>query len=402
MFTNYFIFTTSERPRRLDFMSFKLAAQILKKTCLQILALSIFFLTESTQVFSQTNQAQVKNQSTDIKKRSNSSKKIRIYVHPTRKFKIAVPIGAELIERTKINQISIRSREGYAINIQAGDANPTLSLKQMISKLERKYLGIGKPWTHKISESPATIADLNAIKAKYDGAGTRAEVVIARGRITDLVIIFFAPIELFEKLEREFKWFLSNFRPYANEISMVNKKSKVIPTHKKESSHKLSPLKHFVSNEHGYSIKYPENWIMSKSADNTIASFNGKKETLASKVVVSIQNVRPPHTQSLSKVAEWALVEMKNSLKRDAKDFKVIKENSITFLLGKHKVSGKEIVATYSYSGNQYKRWSILIPRPDDTIAHIWSYTAPDTTFFKFQKIADSMLKSWLIEPSGG
>ena len=75
---------------------------------------------------------------------------IKTYLHPVRKFSLAVPAGAEISERGKGPQVSIRSRKGFMINIQTGDANPTLSLPQMAAKLEAQYLGQGRPWAYKI------------------------------------------------------------------------------------------------------------------------------------------------------------------------------------------------------------------------------------------------------------
>jgi hypothetical protein len=380
-------------------MSFKVAVHLITKDCLQYLII-IFFALGLRPVFAQTEKGNdLKNLST-IQKNTPPLKKTKTYIHPTRNFTIAVPSGAELIERGKAVQVSIRSRRGYIINIQSGDANSTLSLLEMMAKLEKKYLGMGKPWSHKIAESKFTLAGLDAIKSAYEGAGTRVQVVIARGLKSDLVVIFFAPIENFEKLELEFKWFLTNFIPDPAELSENYKKSKGIFQKPSISQSFLFSLKQFNNSAHGFSIQYPTNWIVSKSIDKTIVSFGSEKGTKEDQIVVSIQNIRIAAARTANDVAEKALTELKKTLSRDTKNFKIIEEKLINFNSGNYKISGRQMITTYSYSGNRYRRWSVLLPRSDDTIAHIWSYTAPELQFMNFRPIADTMLKTLVISPS--
>ena len=373
-------------------MSFKGAANLLNKN--YFLALIIIFIAlESRPVFATDKYNLDLNKLSTVQKKTNSLKQIKSYTHPIRNFTIAIPIGAELIERGESVQVSIRSRRGYIINIQSGDANTSLSLLGMITKLEKKYLGNRKPWSHKISENQLNFAGLDAINAIYDGAGTRTEVVIARGLKSDLVIIFFAPVENFEKLKLEFKWFLANFSPDSIELSSDKKNSSnFLPL--------MPPLKQFSNSSNGFSIKYPEKWIVTKSVDGTIVFFGQDKRTQADQIIVSIQNVRTVAAISTNEVTKKALIELKNSLIRNAENFRVIEEKPIYLILGNLRLSGREIVTTYSYLGNHFKRWSIVIPRPNETIAHIWSYTAPELEFLKFSPIAKTMLQSLIIQPN--
>jgi hypothetical protein len=377
-------------------MSLKEAARLINKNNFHILFI-IFFVLRVEPAFSQTGKAQnLKNLST-IKKNTTPLKQVKTYIHPIRNFRIAVPTGAELIERGAAVQVSIRSKRGYIINIQSGDTNTSLSLLDMMAKLEKKYLGMGKPWSHKIFESHLTLAGLAAVKAIYNGADTRAQVVIVRGQKTDLVIMFFAPAEHFEKLELEFKWFLTNFSPDVIELSENNKISKKQIPETSISLPLLFSPKQFSNTSYGFSIQYPKKWIVSKSIDKSIVSFSSEKGTQDSQIVVSIQNVRPEAVSTSSEVIQKASTELKNSLIQDSINFKVIEEKLINFTSGKIRIPGRQIISTYTYSGNRYRKWSVLIPRSDDTIVHIWSYTAPELYFLKFSPIANTMLKSLII-----
>lgn len=352
-------------------------------------------------VFAQTQQAQPQKNPSGAQEKPASPGKIKTYLHPIRKFTAVVPVGAELAERGKSVEVLIRSRRGYMIKIQTGDANPTQSLTQMIAKLEKNYLGPGKPWSNKLGEKASKMAGLDAVEALYDGAGTRTEVVIARGVKTDFVIIFFAPTESFEQLERVFKWFLSNFHPNPADIPVANKAPAASPAKSPVPPNPPDLLKRFDRPGYGYAIQYPENWDVNRPSDDT-ASFSGIKGTPAFQVVVSIQNVRPATAKTPEEAADQALADFKTSLAREAVDFKIVGEKPLTYRSGDLSLSGRQIVVTYSYSGDRYRRWALVLPRSTGTVAHIWSYTAPDNMFVEFRPLADAMLKSWTIQPGGG
>jgi hypothetical protein len=333
---------------------------------------------------------------------------VQAYLHPIRKFVAAVPAGAELVERGKSVEVLIRSSQGYIIKIQTGDTNPALSLAQMIAKLEAVTLGTGKPWSQKLGERSSKIAGLDAIESLYEGGGTRAKVVIARGVKTDFVIIFFAPVDSYEKLNRDFEWFLANFQPNPADIPVVEKAPAAGNTPAARNALPPAkpvvpsgPPKRFEATGYGYAIEYPGNWDVNRPSEDT-ASFSGKKGTQAFQVVVSIQNVRPATAKTPGQAADWALADLKTSLAREAADFKIVGEKPLTYQNGNLSLSGRQIVVTYSYSGERYRRWVLVLPRPTGTVAHIWSYTAPDSLFVEFRPFADAMLKSWTIQPGGG
>ena len=357
-----------------------------------------FVVFAGTSIFAQSGQARAQQNPPGMQEKPGPPGQVRAYLHPIRKFTAIVPAGDELSERGDSVQVSIRSRQGYIINIQTGDANPTLPLAKMIAKLEMKYLGDGKPWSQKLGAQSSTMAGLDAIEALYEGAGTRVKVVVARGLKTDFVIIFFAPVESYEMLERKFNWFLSNFLPNPAEIPTSKKASAPSPAKPPVPS---APSKRFDQAGYGYAIEYPGNWDVSRPSGDT-ASFSGKRGKRDFQVVVSIQNVRPATAKTPGQAAEQALTDLKTSLAREAGDFKIVGEKPLTYRNGNLSLSGRQIVVTYSYSGERYRRWALVLPRPTGTVAHIWSYTAPDSLFVEFRPFADSMLKSWIIQPGGG
>ena len=331
-----------------------------------------------------------------------SPKQVKTYLHPVRKFVLAIPLGADLSERGDSVQVSIRSRSGYIINIQTGDANPAMTLAQMVSKLEAQYLGLGKPWSQKIGGKNTTVAGLQAVEAMYEGANTRVKVIIVRGAKTDFVFIFFAPFEAFEKLAHEFDWFLSNFQPNPADLLLVAKPG-IKPGGIAEKTPATGdiPPKRFSQSGFGYAIQYPGNWEVTKPSDTT-ATFSGKKGTPAFQVFVNIQNVRKAKATTPGDAADQVLADLKASLARDAKDFSIVGEKPLTYKNGNLSLAGRQMVVVYTHAGQRYRKWALVLPRPAGTVTHIWSYTAPETRFLEFRPIADAMLKSWTIQPENG
>ena len=305
-----------------------------------------------------------------------SPKQVKTYLHPISKYLLAVPVGAELAERGEAAQVSIRSRRGYIINIQTGDANPDLTLLQMVGKLEAQYLGAGKPWNRKIGSKPTKVAGLKAIENLYEGANTRVKVMIVRGMKTDFAIIFFALAESFRKLVVDFDWFLANFKPNPADLM----ETAAAPGENRPPALDSALPKRFSRSGYGYTIQYPGTWEVATPSDDT-ATFSGKKGTDAFQVVVSIQNVRPPAAKTPAEATEKVLADLKASLTREATDFAIIGEKPLTYRNGDLSLAGRQMVVTYTYAGQRYRKWALVLPRPTGTVTHIWSYTAPDVRF---------------------
>ncbi len=326
------------------------------------------------------------------------SKQVQTYLHPIRKFTLAIPPGMEVSERGEAVQVSIRSRKGYMINVQTGDANPKLSLAQMTAKLEAQYLGLGKPWSQKINQRTLSVAGLAAHESLYEGAGTRVRVVIARGQKSDFVFMFFAPRDAYESLASKFDWVLANFQPNPAERLTAAGGG---PSPGALASKTGVPPKRFAEPGYGYSIQYPGDWVVTLSSANT-ATFSGKKDTDAFHVFVIIENVKPPEAKTPAEAAVRALADLKASLAREASSVVFVGEQPLTYKNENLSLEGWQIVVTYTFAGERYRKWVLVVPRPSGTVAHIWSYTAPDSRFKTFRPFADAMLKSWTIRPGNG
>jgi len=342
------------------------------------------------------------------------------YHDPKRDFVLVAPPGSRFKERADGSQITIQSRRGYGLHLQVGNANPNVATSQMFSKLEAKYLGNGKPWTTKSSASKGVIAGLPAGIAVYEANSTRTEVVIARGRKTDFVFMFFAPIQNFEKLRGDFQWILASFRPAPDEkpaeppkLAQDEPKPPVPlrtdttpsanPAGRPEAPKPAPPsdVHWFAEAGYGYRVAYPEKWTLEKTSAFTNV-ISGPKGTPAYDAIVAVQNVSPQGVANGSQAAQKAYDELKTRLMHAAERVQIAGEKPVTYAKDGMTLHGKQFVANYDHEGRRFRKWALVLPRPDGTVAHIWSYTAPVERFDTFRPVAEQILNSLRIEAVRG
>jgi hypothetical protein len=308
----------------------------------------------------------------------------RIYNHPTLGYKLAVPPGAEVQEREGDNtQISIRSRSGYKITLQAGASRHQIPLKQLPAIIEAQYFGKGKPWNRRLEDRTFSVAGLDAYEVNYEGSNNRSQVVFVRGQKLDYVFIFIAGIQAFPAHIHEFEWVLKNFSPV---------KSTNSPKSKRFQTRAIK----FAKPGFGYAMLYPADWEQSQPAAMTIM-FSGRPGTPAYTSIVSVQNIEPPGSTGPENALKRAIEELKASLGRSVPDVKFSVDRPWTYAKGGVELLGRELDATYKHAGQRFRKVMFIVPRPFQAIAHIWSYTAPEKDFQIFQPLAEQMLKSWVI-----
>jgi hypothetical protein len=319
--------------------------------------------------------------------------KARIYVNRRFKYSIPIPPGSRISEKGPRLDLSIQSRKGYLISIQAAPAKPLVRLQDMIRKLEASYLGEGKHWTSSLKKEKTVIAGMKALVAVYEGVRLRSKVIIARGGKTDFVFIFSAPINRYPNLVGEFNWMVANFRPPAGEATMVQAPASPSPA---TGPSAIGRAKHFIDSGAGFSMDYPPDWRVSTPSPFTVV-FNGAPGTAAFDATVSIQNVKPPNGNAKLGVVQAVLADLKAKLKANAAELSYFGEKPAAYVKAKRRLNGVEFQATYSIDRVRYRQWTLIVPRPTGGIAHIWSFAAPESRFNSFRPTVEAMLRSWTI-----
>lgn len=343
------------------------------------------------------------------------------YNDPKRKYTIIAPAGARFQHRGEDKPLAIQSRKGYAVNIQVGNANPSLSISNMFAKLESQYLGDGKSWATKLHSSELVVGGLPAGSASYESGSTRTRVVIARGRANDFVFMFFAPVSQFEVLSTEFNWILQHFHPDQSDmptepVKMSKQEAapapapvraetapQVIPAGRPTPPQPQAPsdVQVFAEPGYGYRIEYPLAWHLEKvSAFTNI--FSGEKGSPAYDAIVALQNVQPAGANSADEAASAAFADIKASLQRDAKGVAFVGEKAVSYVKYGLNLEGRQFVANYDHNGRQFRKWVLVLPRPDGNVAHVWSYTAPIESFESFRPVAERILQSLKIDGAQG
>ena len=328
------------------------------------------------------------------------------YKHPNKQFSLILPAGIRVLERDN-GQLMLQSRRGYAISVQMGKTSGKLSLDAIVGKMESLYMGVGKPWAHKIGEDKIAIGKLVGRQVFYEGASTRTCMAVIKGKKNNFIFMFFAPITKFNRLMPEFSSLLKSFKPASNEVreedadnkNLFEKKQYLKSLNKDETLlEKNSNFtvfqqgNYFTGPKFGYSIHYPNDWIFQKLAEFTTI-FSGPKGTPAYDAMISVQNIQ-------AKVITEAFLKFKENLAAEAIDLKVLDERNVFYARDEIMLEGRQLIVTYSHAGQNFKKWALVIPRPSGEIAYIWSYTAPGNEFERYKPIAEKMLKSWDISAS--
>ena len=324
------------------------------------------------------------------------------YVDPQSRFTIAVPSGAELVDIGNGLEFSIRSRTGYAINVQTAAANLDMGLDEMVRRFENEHLGPSKAVSGKLSERFSTIGGLSAYDAIYEGTRTRMRVVIARGAETDYAFLFFAPPRSFAKLEGEFDAVLATFQPSERELvetaSPVREPAAAGALEIRSAS--ADGGRRFIADALGYAIDYPQHWTVDRPSDFVVV-FGGEEGTEQYYNTVTIQNIAPDAADDARQAVAVVLSELKSAFSIHGDSVEFLDEGQYVYERGGVRLTGHQFLVTYSRGEYRFKQWTIVMPRTAEAVAHVWSYASPETQFTAAQRIARLMLDSWVLNVGG-
>jgi hypothetical protein len=322
---------------------------------------------------------------------------LRTYTDPKGRFVLAVPPDAQVTEKGADTKVAIESRKGYRITLQMGFSNAAVSLSEMMQKLEAPNLGPSKIWSAKLDERTTSLSGVIALETTYEGSGTRVRVLIVRGRKTDFVFMFFAPLRYFEDLMPNFDLVLENFQLASAELpSGQTAAPQAVP---KPTTPQAPPPndQRFADRELGYAIDYPGDWMMENSAAFTTI-FSGRQGTEAYYATVSIQNVKPQIASGPKQAMVGVLGDLKAKLSAGAGELAYLAEGPFLYDRQGVRLEGHQFMVAYVKEGQRFRQWTVVMPRSSGTVTHIWSYASQDQRFDDFRSIAEGMLRSWTLD----
>lgn len=327
------------------------------------------------------------------------------FVDPHGRFTMMIPPDAQLVDDPgKKVDVGIRSpRKGFRVTIQTAPTNPELDLAGLIARFEAAYVGPSKQWPLKLRQKRGNVGRLPAFDGLYEGNRMRVRVVIARGRNTDFVFMLMAPLEGYEDSVRDFEWIIANFRPAATELGEPSQpREGTVQEGLEAMVRPLAPApppstpRRFAEPGFGFAIDYPVDWVAIKASPTAVV-FSGREGTEAFLATVSIQNVRPPEVEGPDKATKAVLADLRGQLERDAHGVAYLGEGGFSYPGSGPALKGHQFLVTYSSGNEHYKQWTVILPRSDAAIVHIWSYRTPERFFNLFRPIAEGMLRGWTV-----
>ncbi|MBC8268462.1 MAG: hypothetical protein H8E36_06915 [Rhodospirillaceae bacterium] len=318
-----------------------------------------------------------------------------MFRHPKQGYLIAIPPGAIVEHRDEVSGIAMKSRKGYMITVQTSDAKTGTPLPDLMSRLEQRYLGNGRPWSRKLGGQPSKLAGLPAFEALYEGAGSRVRVIITRDSKFDYAFIFIAPPQEFDKLIGDFNWVLQSFRPAHGgkdgNVSVAAGDGLV--------EMMAGKVQHLKDGGLGFTIDYPFSWRVEQGRGQFIV-ISGKKGTPAYFATIHIQNVQPPAgAANITQATERVVADLKRQLKAADSSVRFPGQGAYRYAKDGLTLNGLQFTVEYERNNQKYKQWTVVLARPDNGIVHVWSYAAPEDRYQRYGAIAGHMLQSWQIIP---
>lgn len=321
---------------------------------------------------------------------ASAAGKLGTYIHPERLFSLSLPEGVIRghPERYRLGapDLVVRSDAGFVLSVESRRLSMSGSERDVLEKLERLYMGPGRPWSKRLQVTTLALGGLPGIRAVYSGPETDGIVAVARGRNTDFLLMFFTPTGLRDRLAPQFDWVLDRFDVSRDERRDLGSPLVRAPVIKAPGVFRHAKL--------GYTLRYPKAWaavfVPPYAAVFTPPGSDGRDG-----VRIRIENIVPGKG---IQAADAVLTKWRDDLAAAA--------DKVTFTAAKPLVvqtpSGTRVgmtaVADYTHNGAPYRQWAAVIPRTEDGTVHLWRYDSPQALFAKFQEDADAMLRSLVME----
>ncbi len=319
------------------------------------------------------------------------------FKHLERGYSLPIPADARARHPGGNVDIAIDSDKGFSVILQSADIRPGASISEMAARLEAAYLGPEKAWQNKLRQDITLLSGLVAFNGYYAGNAARYRVVITRGQINSYTFIFRAREKYFDNFEADFDKILQDFRPAPGDLPTPSAPMAKGDAPKKDGAAEDAPtIRKFGEWRLGYSIEYDADWIFERPSPEAVM-FSGAEGTDAFFATVSIQNVAPPKADTSAQAASIIMDDIRVQFEKNAVD--VVFEGNGPYIYRKDEVFilGREFTVSYSDNEHRFKQWSVVLPRPEGRVAHIWSYRAPIESFERHLGVARNMVQSWTI-----
>jgi hypothetical protein len=141
----------------------------------------------------------------------------------------------------------------------------------------------------------------------------------------------------------------------------------------------------------GYEIGYNEEWEAESPSDFMLV-LRGKEETVAEGAVINIQTIASAEGGGVYQSLNELVLDLKAQI-AELPGSKFILEEDIS----DGEISAETFLASYSFDGQNYLQWQIIVASPQENRFYTWAYASLETDFEANLKTAEAILKSWKV-----
>jgi hypothetical protein len=345
----------------------------------------------------------------------------KIYTHPSGAFALIPPQGTQVAVRQDGLAIAIRSPKGYMISIQGGDARPGVDLAARMADFETENVGPGKRWTEKLGSHEATVNGFPAFEALYRSETEAARATILRAGTKEYVFIYLTPPQLYNEQLGDYFAVMTSFRPTGvaipesaagesasaprDEMPVAAEDTARVPDpappirvrpSRREPAAGSGRVTMFADREFGLSVTYPEAWTADRASPHSVL-FSGPEGSEAYYATVRLDRVTvPPGGDPRQSIAD-VVSDVRRQINAETRNPVFMIDRPYRHRHGGMASVGHEVLAAFTYRGQRFRRWLVVLPRPAAPEAYVWNFTAPDATFDRYREIAAGILDSLTV-----
>lgn len=180
-------------------------------------------------------------------------------------------------------------------------------------------------------------------------------------------------------------------------ISCVLSASHANAANARDSTQAVSLTNFYDNKDSHYSIYYPADWIY-EAKEKGMVIFSGKEGTAAYYATVNIQTILTKRSGGDFSTLDEFVADIKKQTLQESPNASFIDKGSLTVPGPKGvKLKGQYLKFIYTYEGELFHQWQIVILREDANVFYTFAYTAPVDQYQADLGVAQTMLKTWSI-----
>lgn len=165
------------------------------------------------------------------------------------------------------------------------------------------------------------------------------------------------------------------------------------------SASNVSSVKQYHHQEAGYTIDYPNKWIVEEEKEKGTVIFSGPKDTPTYYSTVTIQPLLTTKSKGDYTNIDAVIEDIKRQTAKISPNATFLDKGKVELVssTGK-KMDGKFLTFIYAFEGHIVQQWQVVVMRYDGKLIYAWAYTAPIDQYHDDLDTARTMFKSWVID----